>query len=85
MVTKKKTTLKNINYYLNLPWTYTIETTMDTGELLYVVHVNELPYLSTDAPSIEEAMKAIREVMIAVFEMDLKDGIEIPEPNTIKE
>ena len=26
---------KDINYYLNLPWTYTIETTRETGEFLY--------------------------------------------------
>ncbi len=71
---------KDINYYLNLPWTYTIETTCETGELLYIVHVNELPGIATDAPSREEAMELIKEAMKGAFKLYLKNGDEIPEP-----
>lgn len=78
MVTKKK--IKDINYYLNLPWTYTIETTHETGELLYIVHVNELPGIVTDAPTIAKAMKLIQEAMEGAFELYLKNDEEIPEP-----
>ena len=78
MATQNKT--KDINYYLNLPWTYTVETTRETGELLYIVHVNELPGIATDAPSLEEAMKLIKEAMKAAFKLYLKHGDEIPEP-----
>ncbi len=41
MPTKKNT--KDINYYLDLPWTYSVEMTRETGELLYIIHVKELP------------------------------------------
>ena len=75
-----KNNKKDINYYLNLPWTYTIETTRETGELIYIVHVNELPGVSTDASSLEEAMALIKEALTAVFHMYLEDGEEIPEP-----
>lgn len=78
MATQNKT--KDINYYLNLPWTYTIETTRETGELLYIVHVNELPGIATDAPSLEEAMELIKEAMKGAFKLYLKHGDEIPEP-----
>lgn len=71
---------KNIQYYLDLPWTYTIETTRETGKLLYILHVNELPGIATDAPSIEEAMELIKEAMIGAFKLYLKNGEEIPEP-----
>lgn len=71
---------KDINYYLNLPWTYTIETTQETGQLLYIVHVNELPGISTDAPTLEEAMEHIKEAMAGAFKLYLKHGDEIPEP-----
>ena len=71
---------KDINYYLNLPWTYTVETTRETGELLYIVHVNELPGIATDAPSLEEAMQLIKDAMKGAFKLYLKHGDEIPEP-----
>jgi predicted RNase H-like HicB family nuclease len=74
----KKT--KDINYYLNLPWTYTIETTKEDNQLLYIVHVNELPGIATDAPSLEEAMELIKEAMRGAFKLYLKQGDEIPEP-----
>ena len=71
---------KDINYYLNLPWSYTVETTKETGELLYIVHVNELPGIATDAPSLQEAMELIKEAMKGAFKLYLKQGDEIPEP-----
>lgn len=71
---------KDLNYYLNLPWTYTIETTRETGKLLYIVHVNELPGIATDSPSLDEAMELIKEAMTAAFELYMKNGEEIPEP-----
>ena len=77
MATQNK---KDINYYLNLPWTYTVETTRENGELLYIVHVNELSGIATDAPSLEEAMELIKEAMKAAFKLYLKHGDEIPEP-----
>lgn len=76
MVTQNKT--KDIAYYLNLPWTYTIETTRETGQPLYIVHVNELPGVATDASTLEEAMELIKEAMIGVFNLYLKQGEEIP-------
>ncbi len=81
MATKKKTNIvKDVNYYLSLPWTYTIETTNETGEKLYVVHVNELPGVSTDASTVQEAMSNITKVMAEIFKMDIEDGVDIPEP-----
>lgn len=71
---------KDIQYYLNLPWTYTVETTRENGELLYIVHVNELPGIATDAASLEEAMELIKKAMKGAFKLYLKQGDEIPEP-----
>lgn len=78
MATQNKT--KSIDYYFNLPWTYTIETTREDGELLYIVHVNELPGIATDAPSLDEAMQNIKEAMKAAFKLYKKHGNEMPEP-----
>ena len=83
MVIKKK--IKDVNYYMNLPWTYTVETEKDEkGKNIYVVYVNELEGVATDAPTLEEAMKLIKEAMEATFEMYLENDEEIPEPKELE-
>jgi predicted RNase H-like HicB family nuclease len=42
--------------------------------------VNELPGISTDASTLQEAMESIKEAMIGAFKLYLKHGDEIPEP-----
>jgi len=42
--------------------------------------VNELPGVCTDAESIEEGMKAIKEPMKAAIKLYMSNGEEIPEP-----
>lgn len=79
MATKNKT--KDVNYYLNLPWTYTIGTEKDeNGKLIYVVQVNELEGIATDAPTIEESMVLIKEVLEEAIQMYLENKEKIPEP-----
>lgn len=80
----RKKNKKDINYYLNLPWTYTIETEQDEkGKNIFVVSVNEIEGIATDAPTVEEAMKLIKEAMKTTFEMYLENGEEIPEPKDL--
>jgi predicted RNase H-like HicB family nuclease len=81
---------KNINnvieHYLNLPWSYTIAQEEDAKEgRYYIIRVNELPGAITDAPTIEEATKAIRQVMVLLFKSYLEAGETIPEPLTKKD
>ncbi len=79
MESKKK--YKNLEYYLNLPWTYTIEQTRDDDKnKIYIVRVNELPGICTDALSLDEAMELIKEPMKAAFEFYMENGENIPEP-----
>lgn len=78
MVTQHKA--KDIEYYLALPWTYTVETTREDGQSLYIVDDNELPGIATDAPTLPEAMECIKEAVVGAFELYLKHGDEIPEP-----
>ncbi len=84
MVTRK-TMHKTLDYYLKLPWTYTIETAKESRKTIYIVHVNELPWVGTDAESLEEAMQLIKEAMAAAFELYIEEGEEIPEPKVEKE
>ncbi|HEX4068940.1 MAG TPA: type II toxin-antitoxin system HicB family antitoxin [Candidatus Babeliales bacterium] len=78
MVTKKQ--YKKLSYYLNLPWTYTVEQTTDeNNNKIYVVYVNELPGICTDAPSVDEAMQLIQEPISAAIEFYMENNQEIPE------
>lgn len=84
MVTKKK--YKKIDEYLDLPWTYTVEQIRDeNNEKLYVVRVNELPGICTDASSLDEAMKLIKEPMTAAIEFYIEKNLDIPEPISEKD
>jgi predicted RNase H-like HicB family nuclease len=79
MATKKQ--YKKLSYYLNLPWTYTVEQAKDeNNNKIYVVCVNELPGICTDAPSLDEAMKLIQEPISAAIEFYMENNQEIPEP-----
>lgn len=79
MVTKKQ--YKKLSYYLALPWTYTVEQSKDeNNNKIYIVRVNELPGICTDAPSVDEAMKLIQEPIAAAIEFYMENNQEIPEP-----
>lgn len=77
MATKKNKSLKQ---YLDLPWTYTIITAKEDGEPFFIVRVNELPGVVSDAPTIQGAMRGIKEAMQGAFELYRENGEEIPEP-----
>lgn len=81
MDTKKKIK-KDLSYYLNLPWTYTVETAHEQGQFFYIIRVAELPEICTDAPTLDEAMHLIKEPMTSILEFYLEDGQAIPEPKT---
>jgi antitoxin HicB len=70
--------VKGLEYYLNLPWSYSIEKRTDDG-VYYFARVNELNCFS-DGESPEEAMKIIGEALRSHLEAALESGIEIPEP-----
>jgi len=73
-------TRKNLKYYLNLNWSYTIEQETHKGKHYYIIRVNELPGVCTDAETIEEGMKLIREAIEGTVRLYLKNGEEVPEP-----
>ena len=74
------TTKKNLNYYMRLKWSYTVEEEESDGESFYVVRVNELPGVCTDAKSIEEGMIEIKKAIRATIKLYLKQGDPVPEP-----
>jgi predicted RNase H-like HicB family nuclease len=80
MATKKEIK-KDLQYYLNLPWTFTIEQRHDEdAKKMYIIYVNELPGVCTDASTIQEAAELITDAMTGAFKLYMKHGDPIPEP-----
>lgn len=77
---KKTKDSKDINYYLNLPWTYAIQTEVHEGSSYYVIHVNELPGICTDSESLDEGMNEIKDLIKSAVEIYREKGEPIPEP-----
>lgn len=73
-------TKKDVKYYLNLNWSYTIESEVHKGERYYIIRVNELPGVCTDANTLEEGMKGIKEAIEGAVRLYLKNREPIPEP-----
>lgn len=73
-------TKKDLKYYLELNWTYTIETSKHKGKKFFIIRVNELPGVCTDATTIEKGMKEIQDVIATTIELYMEQGDPIPEP-----
>jgi len=73
-------TKKDLKYYLALNWSYTIEQDICNRKRSYIIRVNELPGVCTDASTIEEGMQNIQDAIIATIELYLEQGDPIPEP-----
>lgn len=77
---KKIKDSKDLNYYLNLPWTYTIEKESHKGADYYIIYVNELPGICTDSKSLDEGMEEIKELIAGAVEIYKEKGEPVPEP-----
>ena len=71
---------KDLKYYLGLNWSYTIEQDFYRRRKFYIIRVNELPGVCTDANTVEEGMQNIQDAIIATIELYLEQGDPIPEP-----
>jgi len=69
---------KDLNYYLNLPWTYLFQ--WSDNDSCYIASVAELEGLKTDGKTIDEAAFMIRDALIEYIETMLELDKEIPEP-----
>ena len=76
----KKMKHKELNYYLHLPWTYSVETETHKGKSYYIIRVNELPGVCTDAEDLNQGMKEIKEAIACTIEAyyDLNRPIPVP-------
>ncbi len=74
--------VKDIHYYLALP--YTIEIVQEDAETWFA-RVKELPGCITEGDSAKEATEMILDAMKAWIEVALEDGQPIPEPRPVQD
>ncbi len=71
---------KDLNYYLNLPYSIEILRDQDEDNPGWVATVKELPGCLTQADSFEELGEMITDAIRSWIEVALENGIPIPEP-----
>lgn len=69
---------KNLNYYLNLSWTFRFE--WDSRDNIYVARIAELKDCLSHGDTIEEAVNNIKEALELYIETCLEENTDIPEP-----
>ncbi len=72
-------TIKNLDYYLGLPYKFTIYPAEEDG---YVIEIPDLPGCLSQGETIEEAIANIEDAKKCWLETSLENGIDIPEPTT---
>ena len=66
--------------YLDLPYSYTIETEKDNDEEYYVIRANELPGCMSHGETIDKAFKNIKDAMSGWISVCLESGNKVPTP-----
>lgn len=72
---------KNLEYYMNLPYTLIVEQEEDNDDsMCYVASLLELPYCIGVGKTPEEAIDELKIHKRMKFQSHLEDGLPIPEP-----
>jgi antitoxin HicB len=73
---------KDIEYYMNLPYTIELIPEPEGG---WFVAVKELPGCMSEGDTLEDAVEMIRDAMRGWLEISLEDGTPIPKPRIEEE
>jgi len=74
-------TNKKLDYYLGLPYKYTIYPAEEGG---YVIEIPDLPGCISQGETAEEALVMIEDAKRGWLEVSLDQGIEITEPSRLR-
>ena len=73
---------KNIEYYMNLPYTRELIKEPEGG---WFIRIKELPGCMSQGDTVEEAKNMIEDAMLGWLDVSLEDGDDIPEPKLDEE
>jgi len=72
--------IKDLKYYMSLPYTITLKRGTGDSEEYWVARVVELPHCMTHGATPEEALKDVEDAKREWLKSNLEDGLPIPEP-----
>ncbi|MBR2744767.1 MAG: type II toxin-antitoxin system HicB family antitoxin [Clostridia bacterium] len=72
--------MKNVDYYMNLPYNYIIQPIKDESGDYFYAKVLELDGCQSTGNSFEEAYKSLKEAMKEWIEIKIEHNISIPMP-----
>ena len=72
--------MKNVEYYMALPYTSILEPVNDESGSYYVGRIMEFDGCMADGDSKEEALRSLQDAMELWIETKLAIGFEVPEP-----
>ena len=72
--------MKNVEYYMSLPYTIIIEPTKDESGFYYVGRIMEFDGCTADGETKEEAIQSLNEAMELWIETKTANGFAVPEP-----
>ena len=74
--------MKNVEYYMSLPYTTIIEPINDESGSYYVGRIMEFDGCMADGDTKEETLQSLEEAMALWIETKLANGFDVPEPLT---
>lgn len=72
--------MKNVEYYMNLPYNYIVQPITDESGSYFYARVLELDGCQSTGKTFEEAYENLREAMEGWIETKLEGGFEVPLP-----
>ena len=72
--------MKNVQYYMSLPYTTIIEPIKDESGFYYVGRIMEFDGCMADGDTKEETLQSLQEAMELWIETKLANGFSVPEP-----
>lgn len=72
--------MKELNYYLSLPWNVKIHKVKDEDGDYYFGQVHEMPEVRADGDTLEECYNLVMEMLASNLEVMIEDKEKIPEP-----
>ena len=72
--------MKNVEYYMNLPYNYIVQPVTDESGSYFYAHVLELDGCQSTGETFEEAYENLREAMKGWIETKLEGGFDVPLP-----
>lgn len=72
--------MKNVEYYMNLPYNYIVQPITDESGFYFYARVLELDGCQSTGETFEEAYENLKEAMEGWIETKLEGGFEVPLP-----